>query len=192
MAGTGFAAFTTTQGTATISDSPIGIVLADTDQGTDTIRAACKTAPATPYTLKGKFSLTALYGGTVDSADSWGGFAWRSASNGHLQAYGILNEAINLVPALFSIDFSDPTTYGGSSEANFDTWQTTIWISLSDDGTNASLGYSMDGINFNQLYSVAKSSGFLSATGYSQVCIFVSAHGSAAKLSLQSYSQTSP
>jgi hypothetical protein len=189
MAGTGFLSFTTTQGTATIGNSSIGVTLADSDQGHDQIRAVCKNAPATPYTLTGKFSLTAAYG---QGADSWGGFAWRDNANGHMIGYGVLNRTDQNVPSVFSIDFLDPVNNNASGEGAVTTFQTTMWLQIRDDGTSAIETYSMDGVNYNQLSSVAKSSGFLGSNGYNQVCIFVSAHGSAAKLGLQGYTQTSP
>src|SRR5215469_14790416 len=67
MASTGYSGFTTAQGTATMFNTPVGLTLQDVDQGADTIRAACKSPPVPPYTLTGKFSLTAAYGSGSDS-----------------------------------------------------------------------------------------------------------------------------
>ena len=45
-ASTGFSAMTTNPGSYTLSDTPLGVVVAGPDQGADGINAACKTAPA--------------------------------------------------------------------------------------------------------------------------------------------------
>jgi hypothetical protein len=45
----------------------------------------------------------------------------------------------------------------------------------------------MDGVNFNDLTMITKSKGYLSQSGYNQIRIFVSAHGSDAKLVLSAY-----
>jgi hypothetical protein len=187
-ASTGFSTFATQRGTATLADTAIGIQLADVDQGADTIRAVCKNAPATPYTLTGKFTLTAAYG--PGGPDSWGGFAWRDKRTGHIQGYGIVNEEINFVPSLFSIDFRDYVTTNWTGEGYVDTYSPTMWIRIADDGLTVTESYSMDGGGFNHLWSAPKTAAYLGSGGYNQVCIFVSAHGSDAKLTLHRYSHT--
>ena len=194
MASTGFTAFTTTQGTATLTNTTAGVTISDTDQGADTIRAACKNAPTPPYTLTGLISLTASYGPV---GDSWGGLAWRDSTNGHIIGYGILASQgapppEHGTPTVWSIDFSTPTTFAGTSEGQVFTYAPTIWIQISDTGTTAIQRYSMDGVNFLTLSSVAKAAGYLGSAGYKQVCFFASAHGSDAKATLRSYAESSP
>ena len=44
---------------------------------------------------------------------------------------------------------------------------------MRDDGTNVSFSFSQDGVNFLDLYTVAKSAGYLGATGYSNLIFFI-------------------
>jgi hypothetical protein len=66
-----------------------------------------------------------------------------------------------------------------------------IWLQLKDDGTNVSFAFSQDGANFLTLFSVAKSSGFLGASGYNQVIFFVNPSGASNTIgTLMSWTQT--
>jgi len=48
---------------------------------------------------------------------------------------------------------------------------TLVWLRIRDDGTNVTFWFSHDGINFIQAYTVAKASGYLGASGYSNVAL---------------------
>jgi hypothetical protein len=52
-----------------------------------------------------------------------------------------------------------------------------IWMQIADDGTNVSFAFSHDGANFLPILSSTKASGFLGATGYSNVFFFVNPRG---------------
>lgn len=189
LASTGFSSFTThPQTSATIADTPAGIALSSPDYGSDNINAACQAAPATPYTLTGQFTLLQSW---YVNGDSWGGFAWRDAVSQKIVGYGLLpyNLGESVAPSAYSIDFSDPLTYAGSNEGHFVHGTPSAYLRIADDGTSVyeSVGY--DGQNFLPVSTVLKSSGYLGASGYNQVCLFLSAHGSAAALTLQSYSK---
>jgi hypothetical protein len=195
MASTGFVTFTTPQDTASVFDTPIGVTVADVDQHADTMRALCKPAPATPYTLTGKFTLNAAFGANNFGAtipDSWGGFAWFDDATTKLIGWGILNQTFDKFASVYSIDFTNYNTYANSAETQVDTFSPTLWIKAGDDGTNIIQQYSMDGTNYIQANSFPKTGSFLGTNGFNHICIFVSAHGSDAKLSLQSYTESSP
>jgi len=192
MESTGFAAMTTNPGSYSIANSDAGVIISGPDQGADGINAACQTAPSTPYTVTGQ--VTVNPGGSGNN-NSGGGFAWRDAGSGKIIAYYLLmypSSSSSSGPAGYSVDFADPSTYGGSVEGNIYVSGTTIWQQISDDGTNAIERLSMDGANWLTLSHVAKSSGYLGASGYNQVCFFASGHNGAVIVSLNSYKRTSP
>lgn len=193
---TGFpTTFTTNPGgtDATIAQDATGITISVTAFGSDNMNAVCKTAPATPYTISAKITLNTLWGSHAgsDGSDSGGGLAWRDSSTGKFAGAWLLPETSDATnwAELFLIDFSDPSTYGGSTEGDVKTWDPYTWEQLSDDGTNATYRFSNDGFHFIQIASVAKSSGYLGATGYKQVCFFGSGHGGPATITLNTWSQ---
>jgi hypothetical protein len=49
------------------------------------------------------------------------------------------------------------------------------WVQIQDSGSTAYFRISADGFNFITLFSVAKASGFLGASGYSNIVFFVNA-----------------
>jgi len=94
----------------------------------------------------------------------------------HLLSYTIANGG---VPFLEVTKFSSVTTlFGIDFTSQLLAFSQPIWLQLQDDGTNVSFAYSQDGANFLTLFSVAKSSGYLGASGYSQVLFFVNPRGS--------------
>jgi hypothetical protein len=192
MASTRFTTMTTNPGSYSIADSAAGVIISGPDQGADGINASCQTAPATPYTITAQ--VTVNPGGSRNN-DSGGGLAWRDAGSGKLIVFYLLmypSSSSSSGPAGISVDFADPSTYGGSSEGDIYVSGTTIWEQLSDNGTNAIERLSMDGANWLTISNVAKSSGYLGASGYNQVCFFASGHNGAVIVSLNSYKQTSP
>jgi hypothetical protein len=138
--------------------------------------------------------MTALVAGTRNSANgSQVGIGWYDATTGkfHLLAYAtgqgtipapvILVSKFSAYNFLVGVDFS--TAFNGYSQP--------IWLRLKDDGTNVSFGYSQDGANFLTLFSVAKSSGYLGASGYNQVVFFVNPSGASNTIgTLMSWTQS--
>lgn len=45
-----------------------------------------------------------------------------------------------------------------------------VFLQISDDGSNVAFRYSTDSVDFVDLYSIAKSSGYLGSSGYTNVC----------------------
>jgi hypothetical protein len=64
-----------------------------------------------------------------------------------------------------------------------------VWMQIKDDGTNVSFAFSQDGANFLTLFSVAKSSGWLGATGYSNIVFFSNPQGGQTVATLMSWAQ---
>jgi hypothetical protein len=191
--------FTTNPGStaATVANSVTGILFHEASQTTDNLNMVCKSAPATPYTITAKIAVTTDYG---DSGDSGAGLAWRDSVSGKIASlWAALSAADTHVPTVFGIDFSDPVTYGGSSEGRVTTYAPNIWAQIADDGTNVHYRFSVAegtvipaSAAFIEAASVPKASGYLGATGYNQVCLFISAHGADASAVVGSYGETSP
>jgi hypothetical protein len=64
-----------------------------------------------------------------------------------------------------------------------------IWLQIHDDGTNVSFAFSQDGSFFVTLFSVAKASGYLGSTGYSNLVFFVNPQGGQTFATLLSWLQ---
>jgi hypothetical protein len=186
MANTGFTSFTTQPAGSniTMADSPVGISMASTDQGRDNINAACKNTPAVPYTVTTRVTLTQEW----QNGDSWAGLVWRNPTSQNLVVTGAL-AATDLTPhraTVYSLLFSDPITFTGSAIGNATDWAPYAYIRYSETSANWIIQWSADGVNFLSLYNGVKTA------GYSQICIYLSAHGGPAAASFNFYSQTSP
>ena len=186
MRSTGYTAFTTNPagGNATIADSPVGITLASTDQGIDNLNAACKPNPTPPYTITTHVTLTQEWA----AGNSWAGLAWYAPTTNALIATGPLaaTDVTPHHPSLYSLIFSSPTTWSQSTLGGVYTYSPAEWVRYQDDGVNWNIQWSADGINFYPLYHTVK------FPEYTRVCIFVSAHGSNAAASFDTYTETSP
>lgn len=172
------------QGASTATDTAVGFTIDSPSTGTTVnIAGRFKPAPTAPYTI------TALVAATRNSS-SFGavGLGWLDGT-GRLQlmAYSINN---GTSPYFLVQRWNSPTSFNGtnfSSASN--AFAQPIWLRLADDGTNISFSFSHDGTNFLTLYSVAKASGFLGATGYSNVIFFNDARGGRSVGTIMSWTQ---
>lgn len=67
-----------------------------------------------------------------------------------------------------------------------------FWFKISDDGTTVHFYESNEGVVWDQLYSVAKASGFLGTSGYNQIGLDVNGEAGWMACTLLSYKETSP
>jgi hypothetical protein len=196
---TGFT-FADPPGTATLADSPTGIVLKDVGLGgVNVSRSVCKAAPTPPYTVTAKIAMTQSFDGLNN--DQWAGVTWRNTgpSNGApLIMAGLVmwgsQVGVNL-PGFTANNFTNANTFAGTSSTggNIMPWyDTEFWCQLRDDGTNVTWSYGRDGASFYPLFSGPKSAGFLGATGYNQICFFINPKGNGTTAVLESYKETSP
>jgi hypothetical protein len=184
----GYSKFATTQATAALTDSPGGVVLSDVGQGgKDVIRAVCKDAPSTPYTITAQVALTVT---DVSSHYDWGGLMWRDANSGKMIGWGITTGVAG-VPGLVSTEFTNATTWD-SKDASFNLYTLNLWLQLQDTGTTANEKYSISNGGYYQVVSKPKANGFLGSNGYNQICIAVNAHSDITSLVVERYSETSP
>jgi hypothetical protein len=186
MRTTGYTAFTTNPagGNITMFDSPVGISMTETDFGGDNLNAACKTTPIPPYTITAHVTVTQDW----ENARGWAGLAWFDPTNTAMVATGPL-AATDLTPhhtSVFSLIFTNPTTWSQTTIGGAYSYSPSAWVRYQDDGTNWTISWSADGFNYYQFFHNPK------FASYTQVCIFLSANGSNAGASFNSYTETSP
>jgi hypothetical protein len=137
-----------------------------------------KAAPSTPYRV------AMLVQPELIGNDSWPYFGWRDSA-GKLHGVLVINGAFNVqrysAPNTFVSQDAAKTIYGIASP---------YWIGLEDDGTNASIELSVDGVNFMTIYTVAKASGYLGSTGYANIMLGVRQNNSdRSKLTIRCYDE---
>lgn len=134
-----------------------------------TMHVAKVTAPATPYQITVHFLPTWTAGdnpSTFNFATS--GICWRQASNGNLQTFGpthattVTGIYVNVFRLLVaSGSGSTGITYTNSTDFNFPNLLSNlmtygVWMRGIDDGTNRSIWYSNDGINFQRINQITR------------------------------------
>lgn len=152
IAGTGLS---TTVGTsAAAADSAAGIFISNTTTNGAFIR---KSSPGTPYTITAKLSVAGPQGGSLGWSDGTKyQIIYLTKSNGTISVQS--NSAIGSFAATnATVAYVNPDC--------------TIYLRIRDDGTNVIFSFGTDGVNFIQAYSVAKSSGYLGSSGYSNVVV---------------------
>lgn len=160
------------QGGASVSTTNGGITLNAPATSGDNIRLRVKTAPATPYVITARML---SYG--APGASSWG-IGFRQSSDGKLHLFMCGGSASGSTPGIFSIKFTNPTTFSASYSStiayNLNTGFPPAYLRIADDGTNRLLSYSMDGVNFTPYTSIGRTD-FLTAD---QVGFFANASSS--------------
>lgn len=169
------------QGSATVADSAVGISITTPSSSGPNLIGRYKAAPATPYTV------TALVSSTRNTSTYAGiGIGWYDGSAKlHTLSYatnngGTPNLAVNRWNSVTSWNSNDFTSQNNA-------FSQPLWLQIKDDGTNISFAFSNDGANFLQLYSVARSSGWLGAGGYSNIVFFGNPQGSYSYATLMSW-----
>jgi hypothetical protein len=146
------------QGTATFSETPVGISI--TSVPTNTIVGRFVGAPTAPYTLRALVAAT-----------------WNTTSNVGIGFYDGTSklQIISCPPGGATVvHWSSPTAFAGVDVGGVPGYLSQpIWLQLQDDGTNVSFAFSQDGANYLTVYSVAKSAGYLGSTGYKNLLFFV-------------------
>jgi hypothetical protein len=173
------------QGTSVVSDSAVGICIdAPPTAGTASLVGRFKAVPSTPYTIK------ALVAGTR-SSNSYNevGVGWYDGTAKlHLISITTTGGGANSMTVTRWNSVTSFNTSDYSSAVN--AYAQPIWLQIQDDGTNVSFAFSQDGANFLPVYSVAKASGFLGASGYSNLVFFVDPRGTSRTLgTLMSWSE---
>jgi hypothetical protein len=172
------------QGSAAVSDSAVGVCIDAPTSGTSTnLTGRYMAAPTAPYTI------TALIAATRASTSfSGAGIGWYDGSAKlHLLSYSINNGG---VPYLLVNKWNSVTSFNAADfTSSNNAFAQPIWLRVADDGTNVSFAFSQDGYTFIPLFSVAKASGFLGASGYSNVIFFVDPRGGRSLSTVMSWVQ---
>jgi len=174
------------QGTAVVSDSAVGLCIDAPPVGTAVnLVGRFKTVPTPPYTIRALVSVTR-------NSNSYNGllFGWYDGTAKlQLMSFQTLNGGANfLAVSRFS---NTSTVVGTDFQSASNSFAQPIWLQLQDDGTTVSFAFSQDGANFLPIYSVAKASGYLGASGYSNVILLVDPRGTLHTLgTLMSWTQS--
>lgn len=151
------------------SDS-LGGLLFSGSVATGSSLVAKNTAPATPYSITTHMLLN--WGAATNNAASWNfcyaGICWRDTANGNLHMFGpcyattvggVYINTFRLLTA--SGTGTSGITYTNSTDFNFvpllsNTQNAGIWLRGTDDGTNRTVFYSGDGVNFTQFHQITR------------------------------------
>jgi hypothetical protein len=183
-ASTGFSSWLN-QGTSTVSDSSAGITIdAQPSGSTLNISGRYKSVPATPYTVKALITATRSSNNYSEVGIGW----YDGSAKLHLLSFSTNAGGPNFIAVT---KWNSATSFNSSDYASSaNAFSQPIWFQLQDDGTNISFAFSQDGANFLQVYSVAKVSGFLGASGYSNLIFWVNPRGATRTLgTLMSWTQ---
>lgn len=171
------------QGTATHADVATGLTLTNPSTAA-VVTGLTKTAPTAPYTVKVLLSKTHVYNSGFPGA----GVGWYDGSS-KLHVINVQGDGSGHSDNRFDVEqWNSPTSFNASSATSGSQSPMPVWLQLKDDGTNVSFSWSNDGVNFLAIYSVAKSSGFLGSTGYSNIIFFTVSNGEPMITTLLSYS----
>jgi hypothetical protein len=173
------------QGTATVTDSATGVCIDAPTTGT-TVNTLGRygAAPTPPY------KITALIAATRASTSYSGvGIGWYDGtSKMHVLNYATNNGAAPVLTVNRLTNAASYSTNDFGSSAN--AFAQPIWLQVGDDGTNVSFAFSQDGTNFLTVFSVAKASGFLGASGYGNLLFFVDPRGGRTLGTIMSWTQS--
>lgn len=151
------------QGSASVADSDAGVLLTiPAESNLDRVRGRYKTAPSTPYTI------TALVGSVMFGNPVMAGIGWHDGTK--VQEIDLRNSGAGWV--IFVSSWTNSNTFSADNAGSVVAPANPLWLRLADNGTTVSFQYSADGVNFYTRYSVAKASGFLGSSGYSNILFF--------------------
>lgn len=154
------------QGSSVVSDGPTGIAIDGPSSASNNLSGRYMAAPSTPYTI------TALIGAT--RATSNGGCVGIGWYNGTAKVQAICLYNFTSGPQINVRQYTSPTVLAGTNyTSGLNTFTAPIWFRIADDGTGVSFAISQDGANFLPVFSTAKATGFLGATGYSNLLFFI-------------------
>ena len=156
------------QGSATSGDGTTGLYISQT--ATDNLASLYKASPGTPYTITALVALTATGGDGAHNPCV--GIGWHDGTKLHFVR--VISAAGTAGLFLTVAKMTDSNTFSANdyAVAKFQ-YTPIIWLRTNDDGTNVTFSFSQDGTNYLTLFTVAKASGFLGSSGYSNVCFTV-------------------
>lgn len=165
------------QGSSTAANNAMGFTLLSPSDGSNHhLHALYKAAPTAPYTA----TFLVMWPAPILVAGTGFFIGWRSSGG----AYdGITSNPSGMNHTTWSSATTN-VTYTGIEPA----YPYQAWFSLTDDGTNATIALSVDGVNYQTIYTTTKSSGYLGASGYNQLAIASNPYQGVSGLTVASYS----
>jgi hypothetical protein len=151
------------QGSATANNHSSGMsIIVPASSGTN-VRGMYFTAPTPPYSYKALITLT-----SSTSAYAYTMLGWYNGTS-TLSVFALLSNGA--MGNNLEMDNWTATGFSGSNVGQFSVYCNPIWARIRDDGTNVHFAYSMTGDDneFMDVYAVAKSSGTLGSSGYSNI-----------------------
>jgi hypothetical protein len=165
------------QGSATETDSTMGMFI----QGvaSQDWQLLKKAAPSTPYTITAMILMNCPKTSNIGA-----GIGFTDGTKLHIAH---LQTGSNVIVS----KWTNTTTFSANDFASADLWfEGQVWLRINDDGTNVKFSWSHDGANFRQVFSVAKASGFLGGSGYTNVFFGANSNTAAAAATLASWAVT--
>jgi hypothetical protein len=136
----------------------------------NSLRQLTLAAPSTPYTVDMLFGYNGGAAAVANASVSFGAL-WTDGTKIQTALYSYISTTTAAVSEFFTANFSTFSTFAASvgsaiyQPANLGA----VWFRLADNGTTVSFSFSLDGVTFVLLYSVAKVSGYLGASGYTNI-----------------------
>jgi hypothetical protein len=158
-------------GSTTLTDVANGVAIYDKSAvSTHTVRAITIVSPATPYTIDVEIAADVFI--IPGGGSCYIGLGWTDGTK--FQAVS-LEPAYNS-PTVFTTHQWSNSTTDAADTAGSNWWcpniaMQSIRLRIADNGTNITTYNSTDGINWLSNYTVAKASGYLGSSGYSNVGI---------------------
>jgi len=149
------------QGGATLSTANGMLVVTVPAAAGDNLRVRYKTAPSTPYTI------TALFIGTPRPVNfNAFGLVFRQGSDGKIVTFGVCGNTGNITGySLSAFKYNSATSFNAvyiSSTGYGFPFGGSIWLRVTDNGTNRICSVSYDGFTFEQIQSISRTD-FLTA-----------------------------
>ncbi len=172
------------QGTATVSDDLTGVYMVGSASGQNWALRSKAAPGTTPYTI------TALVATNCLLTDSFPGIGigWYDGTN----KLHMIHLQVQNSPNLYVVvaKHATPGSASAGSDYVIQDYRPLQWLQISDDGTNAIFRVGWDGEHFQNVFSVAKASGYLGSTGYSNLVFGVNSNSAVARGTLLSWRQT--
>lgn len=199
QAGTGLTNNWNTTAGSTFTDGDQGIYWNWPSGSTTSESAVTMPAPATPYTVTA--TMEYVYPGGAANAGNWG-IGWTAGTSGTTGntnaqwfiycpqcASGFQQRIFNASSATSVVSLVNQSAAFIRTSGQGLPW----FMRIKDDGTTVTYSISFDGLTYTTVYSVAKASGFLGATGYSNVGFVVNDTATAGTLiAIVGWKVTSP
>lgn len=179
------------QGSATLTNNTVGTTLfAPTSGASHDALMYYVSAPSTPYSY------------TIHSRITPAGFVANAGNTFCTAGLGWYDGTAKLEVLVWSYNGSagptfyvqDYTSFNGTVTNPFSgtgnlALMNDLWMQIRDDGTTVYYKVSYDGVNFFTVYSVAKASGFLGASGYKNPGLFADPYDLSIYHTIVSFSQ---